>query len=190
MHLVTRKLAPAVFAIAMLVAIPVSAEAQAYFFADGGVTGFTGDDLDGIKPGFVLEGGIGTRLGESFSISGGFGWSTHSVDSDVIDSCAICGSGDDNVNLVSIVVRPLVHFGSPDSADMFIGAQGGYTSFGADEKATGLIIGPVAGVGFPLGSRGRFGVGGNYSALSLSDDVKGSSWSAVAFVTIGFGSAN
>ena len=69
-----------------------------------------------------------------------------------------------------------------------MGAQGGYTSLGASEKVTGLVVGPVAGVGFPMGATSRFGVGGSYSALSLSDGVSGSMWSAVAFFSLGFGS--
>jgi hypothetical protein len=192
MRSICQKLLPAICAVALLVAVPAAAQAQIYLFADAGVVGYGGEDLDGINAGFGAEGGIGTRLGSSFSLSGVFGWSTHGTSSDVSLPCVECASGTPSVSQISIMARPLIHFGGDNGgADFFVGAHGGYTSMGpSGEKVNGLIIGPVAGVGFPMGDSGSFGVGGNYSALSLSDDVNGSTWGAVAFITFGLGGGN
>ena len=183
MRSIGRKLLPAALALAFVAAVPAAAQAQVFLAGTAGISGFSGDDWDGVGSGFSAGGALGTRLGGSFTLAGIFGWSTHGVD--VTDA--------DDVSAITVELQPAVRFGADGSTYFWVGARGGYASIGADEKATGLIIGPVAGVGFPLSSSTVLGVAGNWSILNLSHDMlednqKGSKWGLGAYILYAFGS--
>jgi hypothetical protein len=167
----------AAFAVAILGAVPVAAHAQLGVHAVAGVWGFSGDDLDDLDAGFGVDGGISVRPSDQFSIGGGFHWSSHGV-----------AESTDDVTMIQVVATPVIHLGAPGETDVFFGARGGWARLSDnDEDLTGVVVGPLAGVGFPLGGRVSAGVGGTFSLLSLTDDVSGSSWGVGAFIGIGLG---
>lgn len=195
MRSISQKLLMAIFAAAFIAAVPSAAQAQVFLAGSGGISGFSGDDWEGVGSGFAAQGALGTRLGSSFSLAGIFGWSTHGTTAgDVSLPCIGCTQpGEDNLNAITIEVQPTVSFGGTGGGPAFwVGGRGGYASIGKDEKATGLIIGPVAGVGFPLSDRATLGVAGNWSILNLSNDLlsdnlKGSKWGVGAYILVGLG---
>ncbi|MDX1394612.1 MAG: outer membrane beta-barrel protein [Gemmatimonadota bacterium] len=195
MSSIGRKLVPAALALAFAAAVPATAQAQVFLAGTAGISGFSGDDWDGVGSGFTAGGAIGTRLGGSFTLAGIFGWSTHGTDdTGVALPCIGCTTpGEDDLTAISIEIQPAVRFGAEGSTYFWVGARGGYASVGADEDATGLIIGPVAGVGFPLSSNVVLGAAGNWSILNLShddltDNLKGSKWGIGAYLLYAFGS--
>ncbi len=194
MRSIGQKLILATFALALVAAVPSAAQAQVFLAGTAGMSGFSGDDWSNVDAGFAAGGAIGTRLGSSFTLAGIFGWSTHGTSSDGPSlPCIECTTpGDDNISAISIELQPTVSFGSEGGTAFWVGARGGYASIGHDEKASGLIIGPVAGVGFPLSDRATLGVAGNWSILNLSNDLlsenlKGSKWGVGAYILIGLG---
>lgn len=174
MRSIGKKLFVAVFALAFAVAIPASASGQVSVAAAAGIFGFTGD-LDGLDAGFGAEGAVGFWLSESISLAGVFHWSSHGIsDTDV------------SISQIAIMAQPMIHFGEDGSTDFWVGARGGYTSF-SDIDADGLLVGPMAGVGFPISDNATIGVGGTYTFLSLSDDVSGGGWGGAVYFATGLG---
>lgn len=182
MRSIGSKLVAMLFALALIATVPSKAEAQWFVAASGGVAGFSGDDWDGVKSGFAAQGALGRRLGDSFSLAGLFGWSTHGLD-----------ESSETLNAISVEVQPALRFGAEGGASGFIGARGGYTSVSADdESANGLSVGPTVGGSIPLSDRASVGVAGSYSWLNLSSDdfeenLKGAKWGVGAFILIALG---
>lgn len=194
MRSIGKTLVAAVFALVLVASAPSQAQAQWFLAGSAGMSAFSGSDWDHVNSGFQAQGAIGSRLGQSFSLAGLFSWSTHGTDADNIAlPCVGCTQpGEDNVNALTIELQPTVRFGPADGTSFWIGARGGYASIGADEKATGLILGPVAGVGFPLSDRASLGLAGSWSALNLSHDLlaenlKGGKWGLGAYVLVALG---
>jgi hypothetical protein len=185
MRSIGSKLVAMLFAVALIAAVPSQAEAQWFVAGSGGVSGFSGDDWDGVKSGFAAQGALGTRLGSSFSLAGLFGWSTHGLD-----------ESSETLNAISVELQPVVRIGGADGgASGFIGARGGYTSASVSddgESANGLSVGPTVGGSIPLSDRASVGVAGSYSWLNLSSDdfeenLKGAKWGVGAFILITLG---
>lgn len=182
MRSIGSKLVVMLFAVAMIAAVPSDAEAQWFVAASAGVSGFSGDDWDGVGSGFAAQGALGSRLGENFSLAGLFGWSTHGID-----------DSSENLSAISVELQPAIRFGTEGGAGVFIGARGGYQSVSVDgDSANGLTVGPAVGGSIPLSDRASVGVGGSYSWLNLSDDdlvenLKGAKWGVGAFILLALG---
>jgi len=177
MRSIRRGVVLAALAIAFVAAIPASADAQWFIAGSAGMSGFSGDDFDGIDAGFQAQGAIGSRVGGGkFSLAGLFGYSNHGV-----------SESESSIDAITVEAQAAVRVGPEEGTAAFIGARGGYASIGDDEKVNGLIIGPVAGVGFPLGGRTTLGVAGDWQFLSLSDDVGGSKWGVGVYLLVGLG---
>lgn len=187
MRSIGRRVLPALLALAFVAAVPAVAHAQVGVSGVVGIFGFGGDDFDGLDPGLGIEGGISARTSDAFSIGGVFHWSNHGIE-----------DTEEDLTQISIMAQPLIHLGEPGETDVFFGARGGWTQIGDDVDFTGIIVGPVAGVGFPLGERTTFGVGGTFDLVSVDnsdtggcnaegDSCTGSNWGAGAFITVGLG---
>ena len=160
MRSIRRGVVLAALAVAFVAAIPAGAQAQAFIAASAGISGFSGDDFDGVDAGFAAGAALGTRVGGgNFSIAGLFGYSTHGI-----------SDTDASVDAVSIEAQGAIRLG-PDDGD----------------SVNGLAIGPVVGASVPLGGSASAGVAGNWSILSLSDDVSGSKWGAALYILLNLG---
>ena len=80
MRSIRRGVVLAAFAVAFIAAIPAGAQAQAFIAASAGISGFSGDDFDGVDSGFAAGAAVGTRVGSGgLPIAGLFGYSNHGI---------------------------------------------------------------------------------------------------------------
>jgi hypothetical protein len=132
------------FVLIALIAIPMGAQAQVRLGLSGGVSGYTGDDFDGVESGFTFGGELVFPLMSGLEVGGAFDYSAFGVE-DVDEDLS-------QIDIFGVVRYPIVS----ESVHFLIGGKAGYSreklTIIEDITRNGWGIGPTAGIRIPLTS--------------------------------------
>jgi hypothetical protein len=132
------------FVLIAMIAIPMGAQAQVRLGLSGGVSGYTGDDFDGVETGFTFGGELVFPLASGLEVGGAFDYSSYGLE-DVDEDLS-------QIDIFGVVRYPVVG----ESVHFLVGAKGGFSRQKAtiieDITANGWGFGPTAGIRIPLTS--------------------------------------
>lgn len=132
------------FVVIAMIALPICLQAQVRLGISGGVSGYTGDDFDGVETGFTFGGELVYPLMSGLEVGGAFDYSSYGVE-DVDEDLS-------QIDVLGVVRYPI----GTGSAQFLVGGKVGYSrqkiTVIVDGTRNGWGIGPTAGVRIPLTS--------------------------------------